>query len=80
MEALRNVQIFGICINPMVVITVDAEFRVGKYICMHISGRFGLLQMSSAQLDLPFCVGVCVLGFICLLALFQCNFNSRKAC
>lgn len=58
MEALRNVQIFGICINPMVVITVDAEFGAVKYICMHISGRFGLLQMSSAQLDLPFCVGV----------------------
>lgn len=44
-EALRNIQIFGICINPTVVITVKAEFRAGKHKCMHASGRSGLLQM-----------------------------------
>lgn len=65
MEALRNIQIFGICINPMAAITVDAEFRAVKRICMQISGRFGLLQMSSAQLDLPLRVGVYPDLYVC---------------
>lgn len=62
-EALRNIQIFGICINPTVVIAVKAEFRAVKSIRMHVSGRSGLLQTFVGS------AGPCVL--LCTLDLYM---------